>query len=124
MAAVIREASSEEDSAAFGELIREYVGWCRERYCDMPWLIEMAFSYQSLDSELGTLRASYGPPNGRTFLAVEGEQVRGCDAYRRIGESACEMKCMFVPTRFHGQGLGRRLGELSSGRPRRTGLAP
>ena len=84
MAAVIREASGEADYAAFGELVREYVGWCRERYCDMPWLIEMAFSYQSLDSELETLRGSYGPPNGRAFLAVEGDQVRGCVAYRRI----------------------------------------
>jgi GNAT superfamily N-acetyltransferase len=111
VAAVIREASGEEDYAAFGELIREYVGWCRERYRDMPWLIEMAFSYQSLDQELAKLCAAYGPPNGKTFLAVDGDQVLGCAAYRRIGPGVCEMKRMFVPARFHGQGLGRRLGE-------------
>ena len=111
MAPVILEARSEADYVGFADLIREYVAWCRERYFDTPWFVEMAFSHQSLDSELAQLRLSYGPPNGKTLLAVDDGEVRGCAAYRTRGEGVCEMKRMFVPSRFHGQGLGRRLGE-------------
>lgn len=110
-ASAIRQASSPADYAAFGALIREYVDWCRERYRDDPWLVEMAFGYQSLDRELEQLPTAYGPPNGRTLLAVDGEEVQGAVAYRRLTDEICEMKRMFVPNRFQGRGLGRRLCE-------------
>ena len=112
MTAVIREASSEADYAAFGTLVRQYVDWCRMRYRDDPGLIEAAFGYQDLDRELGRLAISYGPPNGKTLLAVGDQgEVRGGVAYRRLADGACEMKRMFVPEAFHGRGLGRQLAE-------------
>jgi GNAT superfamily N-acetyltransferase len=107
--AIIREAASAADYRAFGELIREYVDWARQRYAEHPWLIEMAFSYQSLDRELEMLSTAYGPPKGKTLLADVGGEVRGAVAYRDLGQGACEMKRMFVPGRYHGQGLGKAL---------------
>jgi GNAT superfamily N-acetyltransferase len=107
--AIIREAVSASDYRAFEELIREYVDWARERYVKHSWLIEMAFSYQSLDRELEMLSAAYGPPRGKTLLADVGGEIRGAVAYRDLGQGVCEMKRMFVPGRFHGQGLGRAL---------------
>ena len=109
MTAIIREARTEADYRAFGDLIREYVDWCRARYSSEPWLMEMAFSYQSLDSELERLPAAYGPPKGKTLLAEVGGEVRGAVAYRDLGQGVCEMKRMYVPGRFNGQGLGRAL---------------
>jgi ribosomal protein S18 acetylase RimI-like enzyme len=113
VAVIIREAATDADYAAFGALIREYVGWCRERYRDDPWLIEAAFSYQSLDDELGRLRTSYGPPKGRTLLADVGGEVGGAVAYRDLGREGdqriCEMKRLYVPAGFHGRGLGKAL---------------
>ncbi|MEP7209478.1 MAG: GNAT family N-acetyltransferase [Alphaproteobacteria bacterium] len=112
MAVAIREACSADDYAAFGRLVRQYVEWCRERYADKPRLVEMAFGYQDLDRELERLAASYGPPKGKTLLAVDADgAVQGCVAYRSLGDCVCEMKRMFVPAQFHGQGLGRRLCE-------------
>jgi GNAT superfamily N-acetyltransferase len=105
----IHEANTPEDYAAFGALIREYVEWCRSRYAHEPWLVDQVFSYQSLDEELRLLPAAYGPPNGRSLLAIADGEVRGAVAYRKLSEHVCEMKRMFVPSRFHGQGLGAQL---------------
>lgn len=105
----IRQAVSSADYVAFGALIREYVEWCRERYRDDPWLVEMAFGYQSLDIELDKLPTAFGPPNGKTLLAIDGDEIQGAVAYRRLSDDVCEMKRMFVPSRFQGRALGRRL---------------
>ena len=105
----IRQAVSADDFKAFAGLIRDYVGWSRERYAADPTAIELAFSHQSLDRELDSLETAYGPPNGKALLAFHDGAVCGCVAYRRLSDTVCEMKRMFVPARFHGLGVGRRL---------------
>ena len=105
----IHLANSDADYAAFGALVREYTDWCRARFAHEAWMIELAFSHQSLDSELESLAARYGPPGGRTFLARRDGEVVGCGAYRRRSEEFCEMKRLFVPDRVRGFGIGRKL---------------
>lgn len=105
----IREAARESDFVAFGALIAEYVGWCRERYASDQWLVDMAFSHQSLDRELEQLETSYGPPNGRTLVAWDGDRVVGGVAYRVLSPETCEMKRMYVTGSAAGRGVGRAL---------------
>ena len=109
MAELISSATTSDDYEAFARLVREYVDWCRARYDHDKWFVDAAFSHQSLDEELEVLSTSYGPPNGRTLLARQDGQVRGCGAYRRLSDEVCEMKRLFVPERFRGSGTGRRL---------------
>jgi len=106
---IIREASSAQDYAAFSQLIGEYVSWLRSRYEQDNWFITEVLDKQSLSSELENLPTMYGSPNGRVFLAVYDNEVRGCGAYRRLADGTCEMKRVFVPMRFQGAGLGRRI---------------
>ena len=106
---VIREVSSEQDFGAFSQLIGEYVAWLRSRYEQDNWFITEVLDKQSLSSELENLSTMYGPPNGRAFIALYDNEVRGCGAYRRLADGTCEMKRVFVPARFQGAGLGRRL---------------
>ena len=106
---LIREASSDQDYKATALLIREYVVWLRSRYEQDNWFVTEVLDKQSLSSELKSLPAMYGPPNGRAFVAVHDAEVRGCGAYRRLADGTCEMKRVFVPQRFQGSGLGRRL---------------
>ena len=108
MSVEISLATSDADYAAFGVLVREYADWCRARFAQEAWMIDLAFSHQSLDRELESLPARYGPPGGRTFLARRDGEVVGCGAYRRHPEF-CEMKRLFVPDRFRGLGVGRKL---------------
>ena len=106
---LIHEASSEHDYSAFSQLIGEYVSWLRSRYVDNNWFITEVLDKQSLSSELENLSTMYGSANGRAFLAVSDNEVRGCGAYRRLADGTCEMKRVFVPVRFQGAGLGRRI---------------
>lgn len=109
MSEIIRVASRPEEYEAFGALISAYVGWCRERYSSVPWLVERVFSHQALTKEIEDLSVAYGPPNGRTLLALRDVEVCGGGAYRRLPDGSCEMKRLFVLDRFKGQGIGRRL---------------
>ncbi|MEX1252493.1 MAG: GNAT family N-acetyltransferase [Hyphomonas sp.] len=110
-AITIHEAASPLEVAAFGGLISEYVAWCRERYRDDPWLVEMAFSHQGLDAELAALTTLYAPPNGRMLIAEDADNILGGVACKHVDEDTCEMKRLFVRTAANGRGLGRKLCE-------------
>jgi len=102
-------ASTASDYADFGALVRDYADWCRARFAHDAWMIDLAFSHQALDRELESLAERYGPPAGRTFLARRDGAIAGGGAYRRRSDEYCEMKRLFVPDRFRGLGVGRRL---------------
>src|SRR5262249_29695486 len=102
-------ASTTSDYAAFAGLVREYTDWCRQRYQEDSWFVDQAFGHQSLDRELENLSAAYGPPQGRAFLGCRDRDIIGCGAYRKLSDEICEMKRLFVPDRFRGQGTGRKL---------------
>ncbi|MEP7329251.1 MAG: GNAT family N-acetyltransferase [Betaproteobacteria bacterium] len=109
MADLIRTASSVKDYDDFARLVAEYVDWCRDRYKEDVWFIDNVFGHQSLATELTALATSYGPPNGKTLLATRDGEIRGGVAYRKLDDHTCEMKRLFIPGRFQGQGVGRRL---------------
>lgn len=102
-------ATTDSDYDAFAGLIREYEEWLYRRYIDVPGLIDGVRSHQALDAELADLRGKYGPPEGKTLLAVRDGQVSGGVAYRDLHDGSCEMKRLFVPDRFQGHGTGRLL---------------
>lgn len=107
--ASIAPATTPGDYATFAAFIREYVEWCRSRYADEVEFLDDVFGWQALDEELTKLPVAYGPPSGRTLLASRGGQAVGCVAYRRLADGACEMKRLFVPSRFQAGGIGRIL---------------
>jgi GNAT superfamily N-acetyltransferase len=111
MTVQIREATSAQDYEAVSRLIVEYVGWLRARYSGEAAIITDVLDQQALSDELEQLGERYGPPRGRAFLAEHDHEVRGCVAYRRLDDGACEMKRLFVPQRFQGSGIGRALCE-------------
>jgi GNAT superfamily N-acetyltransferase len=108
---MIRPVSTPHDYQAFATLIDEYVRWIRTRYGNDEWFVTEVLDQQSLTDELANLPTIYGPPNGRAFLAGDEREARGCGAFRRLDDSTCEMKRVFVRGRFHGAGIGRALCE-------------
>jgi GNAT superfamily N-acetyltransferase len=102
-------ATTPEDFEAFGSVCRAYVEWCRERYSDMPWFVEEVFGYQALEDELKGLAQKYGQPAGRTMLAVGKHGVVAGGAYRRLSDTECELKRLYVTNEARGFGLGRKL---------------
>jgi GNAT superfamily N-acetyltransferase len=106
---IVISATTSQHYHEFATRVREYVEWCRERYAGDSWFVDAAFSHQSLEEELQGLSSSYGPPDGRAFLALSGDEVVGCIAYRGLSDTICEMKRLFVRKSGQGRGTGRRL---------------
>jgi GNAT superfamily N-acetyltransferase len=92
-------------------LMRAFVAWHRERHVEDLALIDEYFDQKEFEDELASLPGKYTPPVGQLFLACYDDKPAGCVALRRIDKHSCEMKRMFLYPRYHGKGIGRRLGE-------------
>ena len=67
--------------------------------------------FQNFEKELAELPGAYVPPAGRLFLAMTDERAAGCVALRKIADSVCEMKRLYVRPECRGTGLGHTLTE-------------
>jgi ribosomal protein S18 acetylase RimI-like enzyme len=85
-----------EDLAVVRELITEYAN-----------SLGVDLSFQDLDHELATLDEFYE----RILVARDDGQAAGCVALRRLDDSTCEMKRLYVRAAFRGRNLGRTLAE-------------
>ena len=82
------------------QLFKEYAAW-----------LEIDLCFQNFDVELAGLPGDYAPPRGCLLLAVDGDQIAGCIALRKMADGICEMKRLFVRAAFRGKGLGPELAD-------------
>lgn len=87
--------------AAVGPLFQEYT--------DMLLAEKPAFAkylqLQHYDEELSHLAEKYGPPGGRLYLLLSGDEAVGTGALRRLDDEICELKRLYIRPAFRGQGL-------------------
>jgi GNAT superfamily N-acetyltransferase len=107
----IRQATTADELTEVQKLMRAFIAWHRDRHHREAELIDRYFDAEAFEQELATLPGDYAPPAGRLLLADCDNRVAGCVALRDLGDGACEMKRMFVYPEFHGQGVGKALGE-------------
>lgn len=93
------------------DLMRTFSGWQRQRNIEDIQLVDQYFDAAEFEAELVSLPGKYGPPHGQLLLATLDGVAAGCVALRRIDSSSCEMKRMFVHSRFQGRGIGRALAQ-------------
>jgi GNAT superfamily N-acetyltransferase len=94
----IRPAAGPADWAAARALFLEYAAWLQEDLC-----------FQGFEEELATLPGKYAPPDGRLFLAVDGDAPIGCIALRRLDAEAGEVKRLYLQPDHRGRGLAHAL---------------
>ena len=71
----------------------------------------VSLGFQEYEAEFAGLPGKYAAPEGYLLLAREGDTVLGCAALRRVDESTCEMKRVYVRSAARGRNLGRLLVE-------------
>lgn len=93
----------------------------RELFIEYEEYLPFDLSFQNFQQEAENLPGKYAPPSGRLLLAKIGESAVGCVAFRKIGDSVCEMKRLFVQPAFQRRGIGRKLAEAIIEEARRCG---
>lgn len=59
--------------------------------------------------EINGLPGEYAPPKGNIILAYCDGSLAGCVAVHKLNDDICEMKRLYVSSKFRGRGLGRCL---------------
>jgi len=77
--------------------------------------------FQNFDEELANLPGEYAPPSGCLLLARYNGRAAGCIALRRLSDSICEMKRLYVKPEMRGLKIGRKLAEAVIAEVRRIG---
>ena len=90
-----------------GELFGEYT----QMLVETDPTFQQYLTIQNYDDELKHLEHKYGLPDGRLYIALDGDTVLGCVGLRRLDADRCELKRMYVRPAFRGRGLSRVLLE-------------
>lgn len=82
------------------EIIRDYLLW-----------IGVDLSFQNIEEELKTFPEKYWEPSGAFFLAKAEQRIAGCVGLKKIDDTMCEMKRLFVREEYRNLGIGKALVE-------------
>ena len=83
----------------------------------------VSLNFQDVEPELASLPGKYAAPEGGLLLAWKNGAVVGCAAFRKVDESICEMKRVYVRPAVRREGLGLRLIEHILKQAREAGYA-
>ena len=108
----ILDATSKEQLDHVRNLINSFLKWHLNRHLEDIDLINEYFDTKDFEEELASLPGKYSMPEGKLLLAFYNDLPAGCVALKKIDDSSCEMKRMFVYPEFHGKGIGYALAKV------------
>ena len=97
---VYKKIETDEEILGAKNLIIEYTQW-----------LNQDLSYQNIDDELHNFPEKYKEPDGAFIIAKDGNNIIGCVGIRKLEDTICEMKRLFVNDNYKGLGIGRKLVE-------------
>lgn len=64
---------------------------------------------QDYEKEIADLSDKYGLPDGRLYIAYFNNELAGCVGMRKLDDSRCELKRVFVRPEYRGNKIGRTM---------------
>ena len=89
----------------------EHLAIARQLFEEYAAALGIDLCFQKFGAELANLPGEYAPPEGRLFLAQAEDGFAGCVALRKIADSICEMKRLYVRPKFRKRNGGRLLAD-------------
>jgi putative acetyltransferase len=89
-----------------------------EEYADS---LGIDLGFQNFKEELADLPGCYARPEGCILFAKYNEEIAGCVALRKLSDSICEGKRLYVKPQFRGLKIGRKLVEAIIAKARKIG---
>lgn len=89
----------------------EDVEVARRLFVEYAAALDFSLCFQGFDEELAGLPEPYTPPTGALLLARDWKQAVGCVACRKLTDTVCEMKRLYVMPSHRGRRVGQRLAE-------------
>lgn len=86
-------------------LFTEYTTMLSEVRSDIKNYLDL----QNYGHELTNLNAKYGLPHGRLYIAYIGGKAAGCIAFRKLNNTECEMKRLYIRPRYRKMGIANAL---------------
>lgn len=84
----------------------------RELLLEYASSLGFSLCFQGFDRELAELPGAYAPPTGALLVARIDGAIAGCVGMRRLDDTICEMKRLYVrPTHRRAGGVGRALAD-------------
>jgi putative acetyltransferase len=105
----IIEARSAAHLQQVREVSRGYVAWLVDLDKSLGVYDPEVFRAYGFENGEADLPGEYRAPGGCLLLAVVDSRPAGCIALRKVDESTCEMRMLFVHPEFQGLGVGRAL---------------
>jgi putative acetyltransferase len=86
-----------------------YLQNVRKLFIEYEHSLDFPLCFQNFKEELENLPGEYAPPHGALLVAVHETEIVGCAALRRIDDTTCEMKRLYVRPAGRGKGVGTLL---------------
>ena len=101
----IYPTETDKDLESVKLLLEEYLAWMEIEELISPQ------EHKAFRDQLTNLHNGFARPSGCFLIGIYQEQATGCVALRRLNNSVCEMKRLYVSREFRGLKIGRRLAE-------------
>ncbi len=99
----------------------EQIDLARQLFREYEASLNIDLCFQNFENELAQLPGDYAPPHGDLLLAYQDDDLAGCVALRKISETVCEMKRLFVRDPFRGKRIGGALTQAIISEAKRIG---
>lgn len=108
----LRTACFPNDYAVVVDIFTEYVKSPKE-----------SLLYQNYEAEFAALPGEYESPDGTILLAWQDNTVVACSAFRRVDESSCELKRVYVRPAVRGMKIGAAMLTLLMAQAKQMGYS-